>query len=162
MNKRILTILMLGIITASLIPIQATFAMEVPATITLWAAQNIDVGPLTVNVIGTNLIVTFETTDGWYLTETHLYVGGPIPSKSAPGKFPYKHEGLGDATIDSYTIPLSEVGGYGWKVIAAHAVVRRDCQEETAWADGCPIRTGKNGKDKNWAMYFGINIPSPT
>lgn len=156
MKKRILTILMLVIMTASLMPIQTSFATVI-TTRTLLAGKTIPVGTLTVEVIGTNLVVTFETTGGWTLTETHLYVGGTIPSKSAPGKFPYKHEGLGDVTIDSYTIPLSEVG-YGWKVIAAHAVVENSCgSEETAWAQGCKIPPGKN-----WAMYFCIYIPYPT
>ena len=149
---------MLGIMTASLMPLQASFATLI-STRTLWAGQTIDVGTLTVEVIGENLHVTFETTGGWYLTETHLYVGTSVLTKSAPGQFPYKHDNLGvGVTSDSYIIPLADIGT-GWRVFAAHAVVENPCEciEETAWGSGCEIRPGKN-----WAMYFWNFIPSPT
>ena len=158
MKKRILTILLLGVMAASLMPLQASFATVI-STRTLWAGQTINVGTLTVEVIGTDLVVTFETTGGWYLTETHLYVGTSIPTKSAPGQFPYKHDNLGGVTSDSYTIPLADIGT-GWRVFAAHAVVENQCEclEETAWGNGCEkIRPGKN-----WAMYFWNYIPPPT
>ena len=153
MKKRILTILMLGIMTASLMPIPASFASKI--TRTLWAGQTINVGTLTVEVIGTDLVVIFETTGGWTLTETHLYVGESRPTKSAPGKFPYKDDHPDDVTFYTYTI---EDIGTGWRAIAAHAVVQ-GCQEETAWGydDGCANKQIRPGK--NWAMYFWVDIP---
>ena len=140
-------------------------AMEV----TLWAGQNIEVGYLTVAVVGDNLEVTYTITDPeWELLETHLYVGTIAPTKSAPGRFPYGPE---DAVGGVYTIPLDELPDPdvdGNIVIAAQAEVRKPeidpdtgeqmvdpdtgeliYQEETAWAEGDEIRPGKN-----WAMYF--------
>jgi hypothetical protein len=104
-------------------------------------------------------------TDGWELTETHLYVGTDVPTKSAPGKFPYKHEDLGNVTSDSFVIALSELGvGPGdTLVIAAQAALQQFVgldeednpiyAEESAWAEGTAIRAGKN-----WAMYFTFTI----
>lgn len=122
--------------------------------ITLWAGQNIEVGTLTVESDGTNLVVTYAiTAQCWVLGETHLYAGRDRPTKSAPGQFPY---GPDDAVDGVYTIPLADLD-LGERVIifiAAHAEVT-SCEqgEETAWADGCEIRPGKN-----WAMYFKFDL----
>lgn len=127
---------------------------------TLVAGKNMDAGDVVVGISGTDLCVFYDAAPGWYLYETHLYVGTVKPNKSAPGKFPYKHEYLGGTETDQFCIPLAEIGaGCGDTVyIAAHAVVAHsvdcECVEETAWACGCPIRPGKN-----WAMYFTITIP---
>jgi len=128
-------------------------AMEV----TLWAGQNIDVGTLNVEIDGDgNLVVTYNITDlEWELLETHLYVGTEAPTKSAPGRFPY------DAIDGVYEIDLgADFPGAVTLYIAAQAEVRKQIgvdpdtlepiyQEETAWAEGTQIRSGKN-----WAMYF--------
>ena len=140
-------------------------AMEV----TLLAGQNIDVGTLTVAVVGDNLVVTYDITgSGWELLETHLYVKDEQPTKSAPGRFPY---GPDDATagqyIRIYTIDLE--GFTGTLYIAAQAEIgmvdendepvldENDEQfEESVWADGTQIRLGKN-----WATYFTFVVPEP-
>lgn len=105
-------------------------------------------GVVTVRDDGTNLYVTFETTDGWILEDTHLYVGTEPPTKAAPGRFPFKNQ-------TAYTILLSTLGVECGDdlYIAAHAVVSRDGQEETAWADsyGIPFVKG-------WAMYFQYEV----
>lgn len=153
---------------------------------TLWAGgkDNINVGTLTVEVVGDHLEVTYEITEpGWELLETHLYVGWTNPAdylNSAPGQFPYGEE-LDPAVFTvTYTISISEIesyelkGGKKWVIddegvpgiviyIAAHAEIGMVDEneepvldpitglqiEETAWAEGDPIRP-----DKNWAMYF--------
>jgi len=151
MKKAFLTTLMVltAMVIFSAIPVQAC---DLPVTRSLIAGggnpkSQICVGTVTVTIECDNLVVTFETTGGWVLTETHLYVGTEPPTKSAPGQFPYSDE-------NPYSIPLSEVGD-GTICIAAHAVVQKstcDCLlEETAWACGCPIRPGRN-----WAMYFCV------
>ena len=135
--------------------------------ITLWAGQNIDVGTLTVKVIDSNLVVTYNITAPWVLGETHLYVGTEPPTKSAPGQFPYGPESE-YATDDGYSIPLSVLPalppGSDSFFIAAQAEVSivdpdtgEPIEEETAWADGDEIRPGKN-----WAMYFEFELQSPS
>ena len=160
-------------------------------SVTLWAGQDINVGNLTVVVEGEDLVVTYnidpeDPEEGWELLETHLYVGYTNPEEyltSAPGQFPYSEEHDPAVFTVTYTISISDIdsyklkGGKKWVVddegvpgiviyIAAHAEVRMQTgvdfegnpvyQEETAWADGEEIRP-----DKNWAMYFEIEIPEP-
>jgi len=90
------------------------------------------------------------------------------PSKSAPGRFPYKNEELGGAASDLYEIDLAtiDLDGDGVVYIAAHAELIRqigidpDTQEpifedESAWAQGDkPI-----GKGSNWATCFTVELP---
>jgi len=156
--------------------------------VTLWAGQDINVGNLTVVVDGTDLVVTYnidpeDPEEGWELLETHLYVGYTNPEEltSAPGQFPYSEEHVPAVFTFTYRIPIADIdsyelkGGKKWVVvedeglgeviyIAAHAEVRMQTgvdfednpvyQEETAWADGEEIRP-----EKNWAMYFSIEVP---
>lgn len=114
----------------------------------LIAGQNWDspAGVVTVYDDGEYLYVNFVTTDGWSLGETHLYVGTESPKKSAPGKFPYKGQ-------TEYIIPLSDFDSETL-YIAAHAVVSRGGQQETAWADSYGIEIPRGG----WGMYFGYNV----
>jgi len=68
-----------------------------PDVLTLYASQNIDVGTVSVWNDGINLTVTYNTTDGWVMTETHLaVVADPedflTTKKGNPkvGHFPYQ------------------------------------------------------------------------
>ena len=119
----------------------------------LVAGQHWDAGVVTISNDDVNLYVTFETANDWELGETHLYVGTALPSRSAPGRFPYKDQ-------IAYIIPLSDLGDDGVSCgdrlyIAAHAVVTRGCQEETAWADSYGIPFGRG-----WAMYVEYEVCS--
>jgi len=140
--------------------------------VTLWAGQNINVGTLTVEVVGDNLEVTYimDPDEGWELLETHLYVGTSPPEKSAPGRFPY------DAIDGVYEIDLeTDFPEATTLYIAAQAEVRKQevdpdtgelmfdpdtgepiYQEETVWAEGDEIRP-----DKNWAMFFTFPVVAP-
>ena len=147
-------------------PGEMQFVQGIIATQTLWAGQNIDAGTVSVAVEGENLVITYETKDGWELTETHLAVahtleGIPQTKKGnpIPGQFPYKHENLPGITNDSYTIPLSELMVECDDVlyIAAHASLRKmvsggEYQTETGWGNGV------NFPGKNWATYFTVTI----
>jgi hypothetical protein len=140
-------------------------ATPVPTTVDLIAdggagGEQLDVGDLSVSYDGSNLNIVFTTVDGWEMDETHLYVSAAAPTKSSPGKFPYKHEELGWVTSDSYSITLSP----GTYYIAAQAEVRKwlyydeGLQEdvyryESLWAEG-----SRFGKGANWAMCFQITI----
>jgi hypothetical protein len=136
----------------------------------------LDVGDLVIDSDSANLTVTFQIDEAnvaWLLEETHLYIGDNAPSKHSPGRFPYKHEELGGATSDSYSIDLLELAkidengdGDGYVYIAAHAGLIMQTGEdpdtgepifdyETAWAQGNePI-----GKGRNWATCFVIELP---
>ena len=126
--------------------------------VTLWADQDVDVGTLTVEVIGDDLVVTYAITAPWVLGETHLYVGELAPKKSAPGRFPYGPDDV--AEEGKYVIDLE--GFTGTLYIAAQAEVTNPDEidpdtelprEESVWADGTQIRPGKN-----WAMYFEFEV----
>jgi len=102
----------------------------------LIAGKTITTGTVTVWNDSVNLYVRYNiTAAGYTFKETHVYVGKTPPPKLAPGSFPWKHEKLGAATYDLYTIPLSSINGgvvpCNTIYIAAHA---SNC--ETYWAQG--------------------------
>lgn len=101
----------------------------------LIAGQNMDIGDVIVSNTGTNLEVTYQTSDGWALSETHLAVacdknGIPLNQSGHPviGHFPYSTNHDPFVTSFTYTIPLSELSSTcnspgDTIVLAAHAVV---------------------------------------
>jgi len=123
------------------------------ATVTLVAGQHFNAGVVYCHADAETLRIDIVASDAWKLVETHVYVGTEAPKKSAPGRFPYKHENLRDTSSDTYKIALDEFDIACGQVlyVAVHAVVvsEETRDEETAWGDGSYIRTGKN-----WAMYF--------
>jgi len=120
----------------------------------LWAGQHIEAGILEVYNSETMLYVHYQTSEGWYLTETHLYVGNNPPKNKAgilvPGKFPYSnnHNYLSSVL---YEIPLTEVGDCF--EVYAHAVVKmldeygNVMQEETAFGGDT------RGNSSRWYFY---------
>lgn len=79
-------------------------------------------GDITVTNVGVLVTVSYEITEpGWYLTETHTYIGASTPHKNAPGKFPYKSAGLHDIT-DTETATITSANCY----ITTHAVVTNE------------------------------------
>jgi len=130
------------------------------------AGKTIPAGKVFVWNDETNLIVKYQAENGWQFAETHLAVardpallpqtkkGNPIP-----GKFAYKQEGL-STNIVREVIPLAEIPGDGETIfIAAHAVVLRNGESETAWV-GCAGLSGYYSgaripfEGSNWAYYF--------
>ena len=75
---------------------------------TLLAGQHTDIGDLLVCDDGDDLFVTWDST-GALLSTTHLYVSEDAPKKHAPGRFPYKNEGIW-TQVDEYSIPLDDLG----------------------------------------------------
>lgn len=127
----------------------------------LLADQDLDVGEVCVSNDSDNLHVTYDTDDGWELTETHLAMGeaeDDIPQtrkgKAIPGQFP--HAADHDPPVDTftYTIPLADLGADPEDVltIAAHAVVEKD-GTESAWGDG--TRFVDRG---DWATWFTYTV----
>ncbi|MHA2103877.1 MAG: vWA domain-containing protein [Candidatus Hodarchaeales archaeon] len=116
-----------------------------------------------------NLYVTYNTTDGWYMTETHLQVadsldGIPQTKKGnpIPGKFEYKD--YFDPGIQTYTYSIPWTWDPGTNLyIAAHAVVEKIIgydnygdpifQKETGWGNG------EDFDGKNWATYIVYEDP---
>ena len=125
------------------------------------------IGYVTVSQCGDNLYVTYSITciTCWHLTETHLAVAtdrDDIPQRNGnpvPGQFDYAM--THDLPTKSYTyvIPLGEWDAGTELVIAAHAVVVCDCQEETAWAAFIDCGTWLyDFPGRNWALYFTYTV----
>ena len=156
-----ISVLLMTVALFSVTAAQATDGLIFIEERDLIAGQHTTVGSVRVeyNVAINSLIITFETTDGWKLYETHLYLGTTPPEKSAPGQFPYGHDSLPGVTSDSYTVPLTDLGAdYGDTLyIAAHAVVCKcGCGCETAWGYGCYGFVNRAGRPQGWAMYGDI------
>ena len=118
-----------------------------------------------------NLTVTYNTTGGWLLTQSHVTASSDAPGggewmarkwqnktgNPAPGMFP--HKGVHDPAVTqfSYSIPLSDISG-GIAAgdllhLAAHGVVQSGDTVETAWGEGDPFVT-----KGNWAMHFTYTV----
>lgn len=115
-----------------------------------YGGQTILVGNVEVINDATNLYVTFNTTGGWNLAETHLYIGSlaNLPTNNSntpiPGQFPYQATHIAGTTTYTYTIPLSSISDSCF-IIATHASVSQsngvdDEQYETAWSFGTEDR----------------------
>lgn len=140
-------------------------------TQTLYAGQSIDAGTVTLTVSGDNLVVTYNTHDGWTLSDTHLWIGTsltdmPQTRKGSPkiGNFPYHSGDISGSSSYSESIPLSTLDFICPQAdttyyLAAHAVVSKvsgdgdNVQTETGWADG--IRFVEQGM---WGTYFTITL----
>ena len=138
---------------------------------TLYAGQTIDAGTVSVEIVGTDLVVTYNTTGGWELTETHLWVGSDIADmpqtrKGTPkiGNFPYSSGDISGQTSRTETIPLADLGfacpgDDAMFYVAAHAAVQlvdgsgNVIQTETGWADG--DRFVQKGM---WGTFFNITL----
>ncbi len=140
------------------------------ASVKLLAGQTIEAGTIDLSIVNNNLIVTYNTTNGWELKEVHLFVNEnfsllPKTNSGNPqvGLFPYKAQNLNGATTYSFTIPLSEFGGEEAVCnksiyVAAHASLQKllsngSYQTETGWGEGQRI-TAKG----NWAMYYSFTF----
>ena len=133
----------------------------VPTTVMLVAGQTIDAGTVTVSNDANYIYVTYTTTNGWVLTQTHLYVGDcaliPVnnPGNPIPGQFPYT-SAHNNVTSYTYQIPISRIPLEGCGCIAAHAVVKKYnssnqvIDTQTGWGNGVRI----NLSGGNWGMKF--------
>lgn len=140
---------------------------ETPCTPTvtvedIFAGQNILVGYLEVTNDDQNLFVSYNTENGWYMEELHVFVGDfdEVPDANGnpkPGRFVYK--ATLSPLLDTYTftIPLNEVvvdAASGCYVVAAHSVVKLSngnggyTQSETGWAGSLQF------PGNNWATYL--------
>ncbi|MCG3152794.1 MAG: hypothetical protein GEEBNDBF_02098 [bacterium] len=127
-----------------------------PANTTdLIAGKHYDAGDIEVTNDGDNLYVRYTLAAGWTMSEAHLYVGTSLPSKTAPGQFPYKVSNLGGVTEYTFTVPLSwECGTEIY--LAAHAVVTDSsvggAGTQTGWGFG-PLAFKKAW---GWFMTYSV------
>ena len=137
---------------------------------TLFAGQTIDAGEVCVEIVGTNLVVEYNTANGWELVETHVWVGDsladmPQTRKGNPkvGNFPYKSGDVTGTTSWSLTVPLANLNftcPAPDKIfyVAAHAALQKPddsggFQTETGWSDG--DRFVEKG---NWGTFTTITL----
>jgi len=131
-----------------------------PTVANLIAGQTMTAGTISIRNDSTTIYVTYTTTNGWYLTRTHLYVGDSahIPvsggGNAVPGQFPYSSTNNNDTSF-TYQVPISVLGNNTCGFIVAHArVVQRNpstgniIQTQTGWGQGTPVTSQQN----NWAM----------
>jgi hypothetical protein len=133
----------------------------VPTETALIAGQTINAGTVSVTNDGSYIYVTYTTTGGWVLSQTHLYVGDcaliPVnnPGNPIPGQFPFVST-HNNVTTYTYQVPLSRIPEGTCGCIAAHAVVKQynasnqQIGQETAWGNGVRI----NLSGGNWGMKF--------
>ncbi|MFB6219855.1 MAG: hypothetical protein ABEH90_00325 [Halolamina sp.] len=134
--------------------------------VTLYAAQDIDAGTVHVSEDADGLKVTYETTGGWKLTETHLHVGDEFedipttrPGNPIPGRFEHSGKPAGESTT-SATYEVSLDGKELPVFIGAHAVVEHaEHGKETAWGNGRKFTDHESaagpGRGRgSWATYF--------
>ena len=129
----------------------------------LIAGQNINAGSVCIEIVNGNLLVTYNTTGGWQLVETHLWIGTvsltiPQTKSGNPkiGNFPYHSGDITGATTYTHTIPISNLFtcpslNTRRLYVAAHAVVRKDGQIETAWSEGSNFSA-----KGNWGTYTAV------
>lgn len=172
--RKLISLAIVAFLMVVVLPLAASaHTCDDPDVKTLYAGQTIQVGTVKVCNDEEYLYVTYQTADGWVMTETHLYVGKTDPNEltNAPGQFPYSKDHDPAVNNYPYTISLSEIDSYSlfkgrkkWVAdedpgvglddsvyIAAQAVVQDRFQEETAWAEGTNFGI-------SWAMYFTYTV----
>ncbi len=131
------------------------------STVTLWTFPTpVAAGSVSVSIVGTDLVVTFQTTGDWVLLDTQLgFSMTPFPFPPPWWTFPYVHIGLGGVTTDTYTIPMSSLGiGVGDTIyVSVHAWMRGlDEFNNMILSDGYADENPFDG----WQKYFAITIPA--
>jgi len=73
----------------------------------LLTGDGVSVGTVSVSVEGENVIVTYETSGGWELVETSLWIDDTTPRRISPSRFPYQADDI-YSTSQTFTIPLED------------------------------------------------------
>ena len=153
--------------TPDITPVSITTVPCEKTVTNFYAGQHILVGTISVTNDATNIYVTFHTTGGWLMQQTHLYIGPlsglPVGSNGNPkiGNFPYSSAHQPKITEFTYTIPLNKISS-DCIIVAAHAEVMQLSANgsyvngQTAWGAGKQISSGGS-----WASYFDYCICQP-
>jgi hypothetical protein len=120
----------------------------------LTAGQTIPVGSLFVWTDATTLYVSYQTTNNWMMSETHLYVNtSPISSRLTPGQAPYSQSSSPLSASVTYAIPLTWAPGTVL-TLQAHAAVN-GTSSETAYG-GTIVKPSKG----SWYGTLAFQIPN--
>ncbi len=172
MNKKMNKLVLLSVLMIAIIGTFGTVSAAEPLTVELIAdGGNVEtafpVGVVEVTNDDEYLYVTYTTTDGWLLNETHLHIANeseyiPQTKKGNPkvGKFDYS-----SSTVHEYIISLEGYNEGDEVIIAAHAAVQLFVElnpitgenifrYESAWGEGDEFN-----EDRNWAMFITYEIP---
>ncbi|HEY3396097.1 MAG TPA: hypothetical protein VGM19_00410 [Armatimonadota bacterium] len=144
--------------------------LEKLGTTPLMAAKTTDAGTVTIKHIDDNLKVVFDTTGGWELLATHVWMGSSPPTGVRPDSFTSLSEGLGGVTQSVHSLALN--GYTGTVYVSAEADVRIATgvnkrgspvyQKARAWMKGTlTIAGAKGGGLRGEATYYSVEIPAP-
>lgn len=137
----------------------------------LYAGQTTVAGSVDLSIDDDTLVVTYNTVNGWELTEVHFAIGTkstdiPVNRAGNPviGSFPYSASNLNGVTSYAFRIPVAVLGitdvdsEFADVAVhaAAHAVVRLvsdgvTVRTETGWAG-----TTRFVQRGSWATQFGF------
>jgi hypothetical protein len=152
--------------------VAARVVVQDASCVTLLAGQTTPAGSVCTVVDGDSVRVTYSTTDGWRIFETHMWAGTsfaslPVNKAGNPqvGLFPHASTQTGVTSV-TVSLPLSLFGlSQGMAscapvtaYVVAHAVVKKQrldgsWQSETAYGEG--TRLVQKG---NWATWFSITL----
>ena len=110
-------------------------------------------GTVTVDLDGTDLVITYTTNGDWTIDATHMSIGNyedktiPTTGSDNPkvGKFEHSTSHSDGVNVVEYRIDSTVLNDS--YCFAAHAEVSGPTGGETAWAEGVDFN------EKNWAMY---------
>ena len=135
-----------------------------PTIVTLYAADSIDIGTITVTNNNDSVFVTFNTYDNWQLQLIHLFVGSMLDIPLDPANNPYVNNFPYVTTLD----PMQTTVTFGFPdsllhetfIVAAYAEVYKVLngqiiQSEIAWGEGIQFT-----EDGIWATYFNYSKKS--
>ena len=160
--------LMALLVLGSVLPVSASDPTSVPLDLIIDGRETAqDIGDVVVTYDGAgqfNIVYTIIDPN-WALVETHVYLDGAAPTKSAPGSFPY---------TAADTIILTPAPGTT-VYVAAHAELQMVDPitgdtildpvtglpiEETGWAQSAELSNTPIRPGKNWATCIAW-VPDP-
>lgn len=86
-------------------------------------AKATNVGSFSIAHVGSNIVLTYTLSSGYYLSATHFYYGATYPRRIAPGQFGNTHDPLALTTTDTFTVPY--VPGHNTYIV--HAAISVGC-----------------------------------
>lgn len=150
----------IGILAALLLIAMPAMATDFP----LFAGQTEQIGVVTVTNTTTDLIVTYNLDEGWFMNESHVAVAADVTGipqtkkgNAIPGQFAYFAEYETPVAEYTYTIPWTTFP----VVVAAQADAVHQTEDvydvaEGAWAGVDEVFAGKD-----WDLYFTYTYLPP-
>jgi hypothetical protein len=125
----------------------------------LMAGNYVDVGNVNIYCDDENVFIEYETTDEWFIKNTHLYVGDleliPINKSQIPNPLRFPIHSVCPKQTQSEIYMISKSNLPSNFAVAAHAEVKREVngmetKTETAWCEGDRFSTD------SWGMYVSV------